>query len=443
MKVPILTRQQWAGMGHARRRFEVPELPAATLDRLSETLGLERQGLDATRAVEAIVTRVREGGDDALRALTASFDGVDVPVAEVTPAARSAASARVEPEVRAAIDAAARRIEDFHRPQVPRTVGSGELRLVPQPLLRAGIYVPGGRAKYPSTVLMNAIPARLAGVEEIVMVTPPAADGTVADAVLYAAEVAGVGRVFPIGGAQAIAALAYGTAAVPAVDKITGPGNLFVTLAKRAVFGVVDIDGLAGPTEIMVVADSSADAEQVWVDMASQLEHDPMAWSVLVTDSAALAEHVARALESDVLADRFKQGEGAPPHAICVLTRDIAEAIEVASAYAPEHLQLLVSDVDEYLPLVRCAGMTFTGPWSPVPMGDYIAGSNHTLPTGGAARYASPLGVYDFYRWTSVVNLAAETARALAPLAITLARVEGLPAHERSLRRLLSRIEEE
>ncbi|HEV3231224.1 MAG TPA: histidinol dehydrogenase [Candidatus Dormibacteraeota bacterium] len=459
MRVPVFTVAEWAASGMSRRRFEVPTLPPAVLARVAEALAqpvtADWVGLDVTAAVRLIVQAVRDGGDAALRRLTLAFDGVDLASIEVGPEARREGAARVAPEDRAAIDLAAKRIEAFHALQAPSPIVTAEIELRPLPLRRAGIYIPGGHARYPSTVLMNAIPARIAGVAEVVMVTPPGPDGAVPPAVLYAAEVAGVHRVFAIGGAQAVAALAYGTESIPAVDKITGPGNVFVTLAKREVFGAVDIDGLAGPTEIMVVADESADERQVVVDLASQLEHDPLAWAVLVTDSEPLARRVAAALGEDDLANRFTAGLGAPAdprsvgseagealHAAVVVAPDVATAVEVANDFAPEHLELLVRDVEEHLPQVRAAGMVFTGAHSPVPMGDYVAGSNHTLPTGGAARYASPLGVYDFYRWTTVVNLSAATAREIAPAAIMLSRLEGLPAHERSLRHLLTRLEE-
>jgi histidinol dehydrogenase len=271
------------------------------------------------------------------------------------------------------------------------------------------------------------------------MATPPDRDGSVAPAVLYAARLAGVSRIFRVGGAQAVAAFAYGTESVPAVDKVTGPGNVFVTLAKRAVYGVVDIDSLAGPSEILVIADAGADADQVVADLASQLEHDPQAWAVLLTDSEALARDVAARLAVDELANRFG-AEAVELHAAVVLVPDLDTAVRLAAGFAPEHMQLLVRDPDALLPQVRRAGMVFVGDNSPVPMGDYVAGSNHTLPTGGAARFASPLGVYDFYRWTSVVRLGPETAAAIAPVGIELARMEGLVAHQRSLEVLLNRL---
>ena len=437
LDVPVLNVDEWRRRV-PRRRFSLPQLPEAVLARLGEAVG--RPVRDALDGVDEILRQVLEEGDAAVLRLTRAFDGTTPDPLEVAAAARREAGAALTAAQRGAIETAESRIEAFHRLQLPRVLGDGELQLRPEPLSRVGIYVPGGRARYPSTVLMNAVPARLAGVGEIIMTTPASADGTISPAVLYAAEVAGVDRVFRIGGAQAVAALAYGTDTVPAVDKITGPGNIFVTLAKRQVYGVVGIDGLAGPTEILIVADRSADPRQVAEDLASQLEHDPQAWAVLFTDDRALGEDVAARLAVDELASRFG-AEAAELHAVVVILPDIASAVELAAEFAPEHLELLVEDVDEYLPQVRNAGMVFAGSWSPVPIGDYVAGSNHTLPTGGAARFTSPLGVYDFFRWVSVVRLSGAASRAIAPTAIEMARMEGLVAHERSLVTLVDRVD--
>ncbi|GAC1328890.1 MAG: histidinol dehydrogenase [Candidatus Dormibacteria bacterium] len=435
LDVPILDVDAWRSRVR-RRRFSLPSLPGSVLAKLSEAVG--RPVRDALDGVDEIIAQVRDGGDTAVQRLSLAFDGAAPDPIEVPRTEWQAAAAAVPAEQRRAIDAAGRRIEAFHALQRPTSILAGELELRPQPLRRVGLYVPGGRARYPSTVLMNAIPARLAGVDEILVTTPPSAAGLIPPAVLYAAEVAGVHRVFRVGGAQAIAALAYGTESIPPVDKITGPGNVFVTLAKRQVYGVVGIDSLAGPSEILVIADHGADAEQVVVDLASQLEHDPNAWAVLFTDDRALGEEVAARLSADPLANRFGS-EAAELHAAVVVLPDIATAIELAEEFSPEHLELLVEDVDEHLPQVRGAGMVFASSWSPVPIGDYVAGSNHTLPTGGAARFTSPLGVYDFYRWTSVVRLGRETASQIAPVGIEMAKMEGLEAHERSLRLLVAR----
>jgi histidinol dehydrogenase len=437
IEVPVLTAEEWRRRVPARR-LSMPQVPAAALARLSAAVGEEVAS--AAAGVDAVIALVRERGDAALRRLTAALDGADPGELELSESAWDEGVAALGAPERAAISAAAERIEAFHALQRPRSLALGpEMELRPEPLRRVGIYVPGGRARYPSTVLMNAIPARLAGVDEIVMVTPVDAGGALSPAVLYAARIAGVGRVFKVGGAQAVAALAYGTESVPAVDKVTGPGNVFVTLAKRAVFGVVGIDGLAGPSEILVVADETPDAAQIVADLASQLEHDPMAWAVLLTTSAKLASRVAADLGADELANRFG-AEAAELHAAAVTVPDLRLAVEMASDFAPEHLELLVADPDALLPWVRSAGMVFVGTNAPVPMGDYVAGSNHTLPTGGAARFSSPLGVYDFYRWTSVVRLAPETAARIAPVGIAMADIEGLVAHRRSLEVLLARL---
>jgi histidinol dehydrogenase len=436
IEVPVLNAEEWRRRV-PRRRFSLPDLPASALERLGSAVG--REVGDALDGVEEIIRQVREGGDGAVRRLTKALDGTTPDPIEVPAAEWREAAAAVPEAERAAVRAAAGRIEAFHALQRPQVIRAGELELRPEPLRRVGIYVPGGRARYPSTVLMNAIPARLAGVGEIVMSTPPGTDGAIPGTVLYAAQLAGVSRVFRVGGAQAIAALAYGTETIPAVDKVTGPGNAFVLLAKRAVFGVVGIDSLAGPSEILVIADRGASAEQVVADLASQLEHDPQAWAVLLTDDRGLGEDVAARLGADELANRFG-ADAAELHAAVVVVPDIATAVELAAEFGPEHLELLVEDVDAHLPRVRGAGMVFAGPWSPVPMGDYVAGSNHTLPTGGAARFDSPLGVYDFYRWTSLVRLGPATAAGIAPVGIELSKIEGLVAHQRSLEVLLERL---
>jgi histidinol dehydrogenase len=437
LEVPVLTAAEWR-QRVPQRRLSLPGLSDQELVKMSTAVG--RRVDSASEGVDEILRQVHIEGDDALGRLTEAFDGVRPQPIELGSAEWEEGAAQVGAAERAAIAGAAERIEAFHRLQRPAPLIVGELELLPQALRRVGIYVPGGRARYPSTVLMNAIPARLAGVDEIVMATPPDAEGRITPAVLYAARLAGVSRVFKLGGAQAVAALAYGTQSVPAVDKITGPGNLFVVLAKRAVFGIVDIDGLAGPSEILLVADDSADTGQVVADLASQLEHDPMAWAVLLTDSRALAERVADELAADTLANRFG-AEAAELHAAAVVVESLESAVELAAEFAPEHLGLVVREPDRLLPLVRSAGMVFVGHYSPVPMGDYVAGTNHTLPTGGAARFSSPLGVYDFYRWTSVVRLGPQTAREIAPVGIAMSKIEGLVAHQRSLEVLMERLD--
>jgi histidinol dehydrogenase len=310
--------------------------------------------------------------------------------------------------------------------------GREGLQLLTRPVRRAAIYVPGGRAAYPSTLLMGVIPARIAGVAEVVVATPPAPDGSVPFAVLAAAVVAGADAVYRVGGAQAIAALAYGTATIPRVDVIAGPGNVYVMLAKREVFGSVGIDSLAGPTEIMVVADAGARPEHVAADLASQLEHDPMAWAVLVTDSKDLADRVEQQLDAPTRG--LKRGEviGAA-HCCIVLTQDLEEALTVANDFAPEHLEIIASDAEALAARVENAGAVFVGPWAPVPLGDYVAGPNHTLPTMGTARFSSPLGVYNFVKRHSVASLTRNDLEMLREACVAMADMEGLSAHAHAI----------
>jgi histidinol dehydrogenase len=306
--------------------------------------------------------------------------------------------------------------------------GPPGLKLLTRPVRRAGLYVPGGRAAYPSTVLMTAIPARLAGVREVVVCTPPAADGGLPTAILAAAAIAGVDEVYRAGGAQAIAAMAYGTAGIPRVDFIAGPGNIYVTLAKKEVFGVVGVDAIAGPTEIMVVADGRARADFVAADLASQMEHDPLAWAVLVTDSAALADAVEE--EFAGLLERLDRAEVvAAAHLAVILADDLEQAFQVVNDFAPEHLEIVVADPARWLPLVENAGAVFLGDYAAVTLGDYVIGPNHTLPTSGSARFSSPLGVYSFLKRTSVASVTRGDLQGLQGAARTLARMEGLTAH--------------
>jgi len=297
-----------------------------------------------------------------------------------------------------------------------------------------GIYVPGGKAAYPSSVLMNAIPARVAGVGEIVMVVPTPG-GQRNPLVLAAAQVAGADRVFTIGGAQAVAALAYGTATVPSVDKITGPGNAYVASAKRRVFGQVGIDMIAGPSEVLIVADGRATPARVAADLLSQAEHDPLAAAMLVTPSAALVRAVQRELATQLarLPRRAIARRALRRHGTAFVTASVAEAIDVANRIAPEHLELAVARPKRWLPAVRHAGAIFLGEDSPEPFGDYLAGPNHVLPTGGSARFSSPLGVYDFIKRSSVIGATPATLRRLGPVVARLAELEGLDAHARAV----------
>jgi len=392
-------------------------------------------------AVAAIVADVRARGDAAVLEYTQRFDRLAVAEAaalEIPAAAMRAAFDGLPADQRAALVRAAERVRAYHERQkgqgfrVTEADGS-ELGQRVTPLDRVGIYVPGGKAAYPSSVLMNAIPAHVAGVAEIVMVVPTP-DGVRNPLVLAAAHLAGVTRAFTVGGAQAVAALAYGTATIPAVDKICGPGNAYVAAAKRRVFGVVGIDMVAGVSEIVVVADATANPDWVALDLFSQAEHDEMAQAILLTPDAALADRVeasARRLIADMPRAQIIAASLARRGAL-VTTRDLADACAVVNRIAPEHLELAVADPDALLPLIRHAGAIFMGHYASESLGDYCAGPNHVLPTGRTARFSSPLGVYDFEKRSSVLKLSRAAAQALGPVAATLAHGEGLTAHARS-----------
>jgi histidinol dehydrogenase len=411
------------------RRFDL----GSWLDSPLSRRRLDLAGLEAEQAVvREICARVRAEGDAALAEYSERFDGwrpaaedsFRVPREEIDGALR-----RLAPGDRSALEFAARRIRQFHETQTYEPVtGTPGLKLLTRPVRRAGVYVPGGRAAYPSTVLMGAIPARVAGVKEVVIATPPATDGSVPVAILAAAAVAGVDEVYRLGGAQAIAALAHGTATVPRVDVLVGPGNVYVMLAKKEVFGSVGIDSLAGPTEILIVADAGARPDYVAADLVSQLEHDPMAWAVLVTDSSELADRVEEEFANLVRGlDRAPVIEAA--HCCVVVVGDLDQAMQVANDFAPEHLELIAADPAPLAAKVENAGAVFVGPYAPVSLGDYVAGPNHTLPTAGAARFSSPLGVYNFLKRTSVASLNRGDLEMLREACVALANLEGLTAH--------------
>jgi histidinol dehydrogenase len=392
-------------------------------------------------AVAAIVADVRARGDAALVEYTRRFDRFDVRDAaalEITQSDMREAFEGLPAKERDALAYAASRIRAFHEKQKSggfafSEADGTELGQRLTPLDRVGLYVPGGKAAYPSSVLMNAIPAQVAGVTEIVMVVPTPG-GMRNPLVLAAAHLAGVARAFTIGGAQAIAALAYGTATIPRVDKICGPGNAYVAAAKRRVFGTVGIDMIAGVSEILVIADATANPDWVALDLFSQAEHDEMAQAILLTPDAALLARVEASAQrliaemprADVIAASFAR-RGA-----LIRTRDLAEACAIANRIAPEHLELAVADPDALLPQVRHAGAIFIGHYASEALGDYCAGPNHVLPTGRTARFSSPLGVYDFQKRTSVLRISREAAKTLGAVASTLARGEGLTAHARS-----------
>lgn len=386
-----------------------------------------------------IIEAVRAGGDTALAEFTRRFDGVVPGSLRVTEEEYDAAEKAVEPFLLEALRGARENIERFHRRQLDNSWWqAGPGLMVGQrtlPLHSVGAYAPGGTAAYPSSVLMTVVPARVAGVKEITLCTPPGPGGEIHPLTLAAARHAGVTAVFKVGGAQAIAALAYGTETVPAVQKIVGPGNIFVTLAKREVFGEVGIDLLAGPSEIAVVADDEADAACIAADLLSQAEHDPLSRSILVTCSRTLVEKVNQELlEQLARLPRRETAESAlRQQGAAILVPSLNDAWAVVNKLAPEHLELHITDPWSCLTAVENAGSIFLGPHTPGPLGDYWAGSNHVLPTGGSARYASPLGVSDFMKRTHILYYTSEALQDAAPYVEALARAEGLEAHARAI----------
>ncbi|HUH91935.1 MAG TPA: histidinol dehydrogenase [Casimicrobiaceae bacterium] len=411
----------------------------AALEQLTAFDAKEDAALAPT--VEAILASVRSRGDAAVLEYTARYDRVraaSVAALEIALSECRAALDALEPEARGALATAAERIRRFHERQRGESwsvVEDDGTRLGQRvtALERVGLYVPGGRAAYPSSVLMNGLPAAVAGVREIVMVSPTP-DGAKNPLVLAAAHLAGVTRVFAIGGVQAVGALAYGTATVPAVDKIVGPGNAYVAAAKRRVFGRVGIDMIAGPSEILVIADASAHPDWVAMDLFSQAEHDEDAQAILLSPDSALLDAVAASIARELPAMARKDiiAASLARRGALVRVRDLAEACAIANRIAPEHLELAVSDPEPLVAAIRHAGAIFLGHHTSEALGDYCAGPNHVLPTARSARFSSPLGVYDFQKRTSLIRVTAEGARALGPTAIALARGEGLTAHAQS-----------
>jgi histidinol dehydrogenase len=392
---------------------------------------------------ERIIGLVQEKGDEALIELTAQYDQVQLTAARLRISEQEISEAleQVDLALLDAMHQAADRIRVFHEAQLAADVvlpagAGGSISLISRPLDTVGVYVPGGTAPLPSSVLMNIIPARTAGVRRIVLCTPPRPDGSVDPGILAAASIAGADDLFRIGGAQAIAAMAYGTASVPAVDKITGPGNIYVNTAKRLVFGQVDIDMFAGPSEILVIADATADPGFVAADLLSQAEHDPLASALLLTDSLELAQSVAGeiALRLPLLPRAGIISRSLQNYGAALVVPDLATAVDFANELAPEHLELLVSDPDDLLPAIRNAGAIFIGPYSPEPLGDYMAGTNHVLPTSGTARFFSPLNTQDFIKKISLIRY---TRQDLADCHVAIeqfAEAEQLKAHAESVR---------
>ena len=397
-----------------------------------------RQGAVEKRVGE-IVRAVERKGDSALLRYAQMFDRVRLTRAtmEVKPGEIEKAMTTVPAKDLRILRMAARRIGAFHRRQVQKSWGYRDPlgMLLGQritPLGRVGVYVPGGKASYPSTVLMNVVPAKVAGVEEVIMTSPIGSDGAI---ILAAARIAGVDRTFRIGGAQAIAALAFGTETIPKVDKIVGPGNIFVATAKRLVFGEVDIDSIAGPSEILLLADESADPKHVAADMLSQAEHDERAAALCVTSSMAVAARIQKAIEHQLQQTKRRAItiKALEKYGAIIVTRGYREAIELANTIAPEHVELIVKRPQKWSRAIRNAGAIFIGPYSTPPLGDYFAGPNHVLPTGGSARFFSPLGTYDFLKRTTIIQAQEKALRALAPKITHLARLEGLDDHARAV----------
>jgi histidinol dehydrogenase len=395
--------------------------------------------LSVQEVVDCIITEVRDKGDKALFDYTEKLDGVRLDFLEVDRREVAVAHNIIDLELALALEFAAKRIRDFH-------IACGhKAGLIPidkhlsqqiQPLQRVGLYVPGGSAAYPSTALMMAIPAKVAGVEEIIMVSPPAKDGRIPASTLVAADIAKVNRIFKLGGAQAIAALAFGTESVPKVDKICGPGNIFVTLAKKMVYGTVDIDGLEGPSEIVIVADEKADPALCAADLLAQAEHDPLASVILITTSADLAERVDKEIEIQLRRlKRRSTARTAIDRGMLVLVDDMTQAVELVNLFAPEHLSIMTSDASALVPKIRNAGCIFMGESSPVVLGDYVAGPSHVLPTGGSARFSSPLGVADFLKVSNIIALDKPAMRELSQAAVVIAKAEGLNAHAQTIER--------
>lgn len=405
------------------------------LDRMMET------PREVDEAVNKIIHAVKERGDEALAEYTRLFDGFD-PNREgffVSADQIGEAASRVDPDMLAALKLAASRIETFHSRQCESswTITEENGMILGQkvtPLSRAGVYIPGGRNAFPSTLLMNVIPAKIAGVDEIVVVSPTPG-GLMNDGLLAAAHVVGIRKIYRIGGAQAVAALAFGTETIPAVDKITGPGNIYVAHAKRLVQGRVGIDAFAGPSEILVIADSGADPKVVAMDLLSQAEHDPMASAILATPHEELARSVLEmvAKEAASLPRREVLDKSLENHGLCIITRDLDEAFSIANMIAPEHLELMIENAFDSMDKVRNAGAIFLGYHTPEGLGDYVAGPNHTLPTGSTARFSSPLGVADFVKKSSIIGASEKAVGEIGPFAVKIARAEGLEAHAQSV----------
>ena len=389
-------------------------------------------------AVRQIINNVRRRGDKALFEMTEKYDGAKLKTLEVKPAQVKAAYKKIDAKLVDALKLAAERIRTFHQAQKERalpTYTHGKTGWLVRPLERVGVYAPGGTASYPSTVLMTAIPAKVAGVKEVILVTPPAKDGNISPAILIAADIAGVNRIFSIGGAQAIAALAFGSESVPRVDKICGPGNIYVFLAKKLVYGVVGIDGLQGPSEVVIIADETANPDYCASDLLAQAEHGGLSSAILITDSKSLADKVTQAVEEQLksLSRQAIIKESLANNGMIVIVENMVEAVALTNLYAPEHVLLLVRPETMYENHIVNAGCIIYGQQATVAMSDYVSGPSHTLPTEGTARFSSPLNVLDFLKITNVSSVDDSLIKLAGEEASTIARSEGLDAHARAI----------
>lgn len=426
----ILTRQTQTAYGN---------VSPAVRSRLHEIFG---EDISPEEAVARILENIRVKGDTALLEYTRKIDKVEIKTLEVSKKQIAEAYKKVDEKLLNALKFAADRIRKFHEEQknnIWYEVSGPEWGQIIRPLNRVGFYVPGGMASYPSTVFATVIPGKVAGVKEAIIVTPPKADGTVPENTIVAADIAGADRIFSIGGAQAIGALAYGTQTVPRVDKICGPGNVFVMLAKKQVFGTVAIDALQGPSEVLVIADDKANPKYCAADLLAQAEHDMLAQSVLITTSISFANKVNEELEKQlaVLPRKNIAAESLAKNGCSIVVADVDEAIELANLYAPEHLELMVTDANKYVSKVMNAGCVFIGKYATEPIGDYVAGPSHALPTGGTARFSSPLNILDFIKIIDVVKVNRTGIKKLGNIAMTIARAEGLEAHARAVAKRL------
>lgn len=391
------------------------------------------------KVVEQILMDVRAEGDPAVCKYARKFDGLSTSKIRVSPAEISKYAALADPKIVKALEISAKRIRRFHEMQTEESWSLAEQETILgqtiRPLGRVGVYVPGGKAAYPSTVLMNVIPAQVAGVREIALCVP-SGEGQINPYVMSAVKMLGVKEVYRIGGAQAVAAMAYGTRTIRRVDKIVGPGNIYVATAKKMVFGLVDIDMIAGPSEILIIADSSADASFVASDLLSQAEHDELASSVLITDSNELALKVSVEIRAQMAHLKRKKIAQASldNYGAAIITKDIAGAVALSNQIAPEHLEIMTLNPLDLIPMIENAGAIFLGPWTPEALGDYSAGPNHTLPTGGTSRFFSPLGVYDFYKRSSIIGFTKKGFLRLSRVVEAISDIEGLEAHGNTIR---------